>query len=538
MTVTEDQPSARTMAPPTPEPHARAWRGLGAGFLVKLLLMGVVNAFGISVILSAWQAESWVVLGASAVLLLFADWVYFSKRALPLKYLLPGLVFLLIFQVFTLAYTGYVAFTNYGTGHAGSMQQAVDAALIQAEKRLPDSPTYPLSVVRQGDQVGFAVADGDEVRVGTETQPLTVVDDAETDEAGTPTLVPGWDVVPRAELLTDTALQQVVTTLRVPVSDDAEEGSIRTREGSKGTVYASSMEWDPDAGTLTNTETGVVYSADDTGRFIGDDGSSLPAGWYVNVGFDNFVRAVTDTTLAGPLFQVMIWTFVFAIASVVVSFAVGLAFALLYNDERIRGRKVIRTLLILPYAFPAFMSALLWRGMLNAEFGVVNELFFFGSSIGWLSDPVLARLAVVFVNVWLSYPYWFLVCTGALQALPADTLEAATIDGASRWRRFTAITLPLLLVSTAPLAIASFAFSFNNFTIIYMLTEGGPAFPGNQARLGATDILISAIYKISGVSGGVADYGLASALSIVVFVVIGAISALAFRQTRKLEEFQ
>jgi len=511
---------------------------MGGGFLVKLLLMGIVNAFGVSVVLSAWQAQSWAILGVSVALLAIADWVYFSRRALPLKYLLPGLVFLAIFQVFTLAYTGYVAFTNYGTGHAGSMQQAVDAALIQAEKRLPDSPTYPLAVVRQGDEIGFAITDDGEVRVGTAEEPLSVVEDAAVGDGDVPTAVPGWEVIPRAQLLTDTTLQQLVTSLRVPVSDDAEEGSIRTREGSKGTIYSSSLEWDETGQTLTNTETGVVYSANDRGEFVGDDGSRLPTGWYVNIGADNFVRAVTDPSLAGPLLTVTLWTFVFAIASVVVSFAVGLAFALIYNDPRLRGRKVIRTLLILPYAFPAFMSALLWRGMLNAEFGVVNELFFFGSTIGWLSDPVLARLAVVFVNVWLSYPYWFLVSTGALQALPADTLEAATIDGAGRWRRFRAITLPLLLVATAPLAISSFAFSFNNFTIIYMLTEGGPAFPGNQARLGATDILISAIYKISGVSGGVADYGLASALSIVVFIVIGVISALAFRQTRKLEEYQ
>ncbi len=537
MVVKEDT-AVEAPAAPRRESHARGWKGLGWGFLVKLLLMGVVNAFGISVILSAWAAESWVILGASVVLLLIADWVYFSKRALPLKYLLPGLAFLFIFQIFTLGYTGYVAFTNYGTGHAGSMQQAVDAALIQDERRVPDSPTYPLSVVRQGDVVGFAISDDGEVKVGTEEQPLQVVDGAETAESGAPTTVPDWEVVPRAELLSDRELQDAVLNLRVPMSDEAEAGSLRTREGSRGTIYTSSLEWDADAKTLTDTESGVVYSPNDRGRFVGDDGTTLPTGWYVNVGFDNFVRAVTDSSLAGPLLQVTWWTFAFALLSVIVSFAVGLLFAIVYNDDRVRGRKVIRTLLILPYAFPAFMSALLWRGMLNAEFGVINELFFGGASIGWLSSEFLARFSVLFVNVWLSYPYWFLVTTGALQALPADTLEAATLDGAGRWRKFQSVVLPLLLVSTAPLAIASFAFSFNNFTIIYMLTEGGPAFVGNQARLGATDILISAIYKISGVSGGVADYGLASALSIVVFIVIGAISAVAFRQTRKLEEYQ
>ena len=120
--------------------------------------------------------------------------------------------------------------------------------------------------------------------------------------------------------------------------------------------------------------------------------------------------------------------------------------------------------------------------------------------------------------------------------MPQDTLDAASIDGAGRWRQFRSIMLPLLLVSTAPLAIASFAFNFNNFTIIYMLTGGGPNFEGAASGLGSTDILISAIYQISGVAGGTADYGLASALSIIVFLVIGLISALAFRQTRKLEE--
>ena len=184
------------------------------------------------------------------------------------------------------------------------------------------------------------------------------------------------------------------------------------------------------------------------------------------------------------------------------------------------------------------MESLQLTGMLNSEFGVVNDLFFFGADINWLGDPWLARGAILFVNLWLSYPYWFLVCTGALQAMPSETLEAATIDGAGRWRQFRSIILPLLLVSTAPLAIASFAFNFNNFTIIYMLTGGGPNFADSATGLGSTDILISAIYQISGVAGGTADYGLASALSILVFIVIGVISALAFRQTRKLEELQ
>jgi arabinogalactan oligomer / maltooligosaccharide transport system permease protein len=536
-----DAASAPTDAPARPprrESHARLWRGHGVGFLVKLLLMGLVNAFGVMIALTAVAAESWLVLAGIVVLVLAADVVYFTRRALALKYLLPGLVFLLVFQVFIFGYTAYIAFTNYGTGHAGTQAQAVDSALIQGERRVEGSATYPLAVIESGGEYGFAITDDGEVRAGSATQPLEPVSGARTGTGDAPTEVPGWTVVPRATVLTDQSLQAAVASLRVPFSDDPNDGSLRTRDGTTGSVYTSTLVWDEDAQSITDTTTGTVYAATAEGTFAAPDGTTLPTGWYVPVGFDNFLRIFSDPRLAQPLLLVTGWTFAFATLSVVLSFGLGLVFALIFNDPRVRARRFLRMLFILPYAFPAFMSALLFRGMFNAEFGVINDLFFFGAQINWLGDPWLARMAVLWVNIWLSYPYWFLVCTGALQSLPGDTLEAASIDGAGRWRSFRSIVLPLLLVSTAPLAISSFAFSFNNFTVIYMFNNGGPAIPGAPYALGSTDILISAIYDISGVSGGAADYGLASALSIVVFVVVGLISALAFRQTRKLEEFQ
>ncbi|MFC8193410.1 ABC transporter permease subunit [Cellulomonas sp. NPDC057328] len=520
-----------------PEPHARRWDGRGGGFLVKLALMALVNAVGVSVLWAAYAQESWAIFAASLVLLVVADWVYFSRRALPLKYILPGLGFLLVFQLFSMGYTGYVALTNYGTGHNTTKEQAVDALLIQAERRVEDSPSYPLTVVQRGDELGFAIVDEGDVRVGSAEEPLTVAGNASVDGQRV-TAVPGWDVVPYTTLISDTALQQRVVDLRVPVSDDADDGSIRTREGSTGQVYSSALVHDEAADTLTNTETGVVYRATDEGRFVSDDGEALAVGWRVNVGLENFTRAFADDTYSGPLLRITVWTFAFAIATVATSFLLGLVLALVFNDTRLRGRKVMRTLFILPYAFPAFLSALLWRGMLNAnpDYGVVNQLFFLGTRIPWLDDPTLAKLAIIGVNLWLSFPYWFLVCTGALQSLPEDVMEAARIDGAGRWRTFRAITMPLLLVSTTPLLIASFAFNFNNFTLVYMLTGGGPRFTDTSATLGHTDILISMIYQLSGVAGGRADYGLASALSIIVFLIIGTISALAFRRTRRLEE--
>ena len=141
------------------------------------------------------------------------------------------------------------------------------------------------------------------------------------------------------------------------------------------------------------------------------------------------------------------------------------------------------------------------------------------------------------MNLWLGFPYMFLITTGALQSIPGDVLEAAKIDGAGPMRTFRSIQMPLLLVSTAPLLISSFAFNFNNFTLIFMLTEGGPRFADASVPVGHTDILISMVYQISGLDGRAStNYGLASALSIMIFLIIGTISALAFRKTRQLEE--
>jgi len=534
-------PSTAVETPPAPAQDtslARRWQGLGWGFLGKLGLMMLVNAFGLATIFSALNAKAWGILIAMVVLLVLADIIYFTKRFVPLKYIFPGLVFLLVFQVFTMAYTGYVAFTNYGTGHNLTQQQAIDANLIQNEKKVDGSPTYPLTIIRDRGELGFAIVDDGVVKAGTADVPLQEVPDAVVDGSGRATKVPGFDVVPVSEVYSDQTLQKQVVVLRVPVSADSTEGSIRTQDAVNGAVYRSVLVWSEELQTMTNVDTGVVYVADpNTGSFVADDGTTLPVGWRVVVGFQNFTKALTDPNYAVPLLKVTAWTFAFAILTVLSSFFVGLILAIIFNDDRIRGRKVWRTLFILPYAFPAFMSALLWKGMLNRQFGIINEWFFHGANIPWLQDPWLARFSVLAVNLWLSYPYWFLVCTGALQALPKETMEASRIDGAGASRQFRSITLPLLLISTAPLAIASFAFNFNNFTIIWMLTEGGPAMPESNTGLGYTDLLISAIYRISGVQGGKADYGLASALSILVFIVVGVVSAIAFRQTRKLEEF-
>ncbi|GIG25789.1 ABC transporter permease subunit [Cellulomonas denverensis] len=510
--------------------HARDFR---PGFIAKLVLIALIDAFGVYGVLAAWNQEAWGILTSMVVLLLIANWVYFSKRTLPLKYILPGLVFLLVYQVYVMAYTGYVAFTNYGDGHNSTKGQAIEALLVQNERRVEGTNTYQLTVVGRGDELGFAVQDSDgDVRVGTAEDPLEEVD--ATVESGQITAIPGFDVLDRNTVL---ERQGEVTSLRVPVSDDPNDGSIRTQDARTGYVAESTLHYDEAADTMTDTTTGTVYTPNDRGQFEAEDGSKLPVGWRVFVGGENFTTAFTDSRYAGPFWKILVWTFAFAIGSVATTFLLGLFLAVVFNDTRLRGRKIYRTLLILPYAIPGFLGALLWSGMLNRRFGFINEVILGGANVGWLTDPWLAKLSVLGVNLWLGFPYMFLICTGALQSLPGDVMEAAKIDGASPWRAFRSVTMPLLLVSTTPLLISSFAFNFNNFTLIYMLTQGGPRFADASVPLGHTDILISMVYSVAGVDGNAAkNYGLASALSIMIFVIVGGISALAFRKTRQLEE--
>jgi len=181
------------------------------------------------------------------------------------------------------------------------------------------------------------------------------------------------------------------------------------------------------------------------------------------------------------------------------------------------------------------MSILIWNGMFNREFGAVNALL--GFQVDWYNDPFLAKVVILVVNLWLGFPYFYLIATGALQAIPSELMEAAAIDGANPRQIFRQITLPLLLQILSPLLIASFAFNFNNFNLIYLLTGGGPRSELDGQLAGATDILISFTYKIA-FGSSVQDLGLASAISLVIFLLVASISMYGIRKSKVLERFQ
>jgi ABC-type sugar transport system permease subunit len=264
---------------------------------------------------------------------------------------------------------------------------------------------------------------------------------------------------------------------------------------------------------------------------------SLP-GWRTVVGFENYTALFTNERIRQPFIGVFLWNMVFAVGTVAINFILGLALANALQNDRLRGRAIYRSLLILPYAVPAFLSTLIWRGLLNEQFGQVNDVLArFGiEAIPWLGDPNWAKVAVLLVNLWLGFPYMFLITSGALTSIPVELKEAARVDGASAWMVFRTVTIPLLLVSTAPLLIGAFAFNFNNFVLILLLTGGGPPMSGFDVPVGATDILISFTFDLAQGAGRGNQFALASAVVVLIFIVVAIISAFSFRFTKRLED--
>ena len=250
------------------------------------------------------------------------------------------------------------------------------------------------------------------------------------------------------------------------------------------------------------------------------------------VGFANFIEVLT-----GPFKEVFLpvfgWNIIFAVVS-----TAGLIVAMAVNNPNIKEKSVYRAILIIPWALPATVAILSWQGLLNGSYGAINNLLLnlhlISNPIPWLTDPTWARVALIIVNIWLGFPYMMNVCLGALGAIPDSYYEAADVDGASKWLQFRKITLPSLAQISYPLLISSFAFNFNNFGSAFLITKGGPPRMATQFA-GYTDILASVNYKLSTQFG---RFEIASAISIIIFLILGTISYYQMKLSGQFEEVE
>ncbi len=520
------------MTSPTPKGRPRAGARLSF-FSVKILVLGLFDAFVLRFAISLYlQGQIGFSLSAALGLILI-NVVALTERAYPLRYLLPGLVFMAAMVLYPLFYNIYISFTNYGTGNILSKGQVIE----QLEKRMyaaPEAAKHPFVLFEAPDQqltLLFTDHRGRQfASKGDIILPLEEIGDYDFDQAGQVVRIGGAQRLERREVLKRIALLQQLRLnwdgVELQLADAAHFQELKPRY-----TYLDAQD------RVIDNRTGTGYTPLN-GYFTDANGERLLPGYRIHVGFANYLRLLTNKAIAGPFAQVFAWTFTWAFFSVALTFTLGLLLALILNHPDLKLTGLYRSLLIIPYAIPGFVSALVWRGLFNTEFGQVNRVLqaVLGTAVPWLQDPFWAKIALLTVNLWLGFPYMMIVTLGALQSISPELYEAAYCDGATKGQRLRYITMPLLMTTVSPLLVSSFAFNFNNFTLIHLFTGGRPPIAGAATPAGATDILISYTYRLAFEGGRGADYGLAAAVSVLIFIIIGTITWFNFRFTRALEE--
>ena len=253
------------------------------------------------------------------------------------------------------------------------------------------------------------------------------------------------------------------------------------------------------------------------------DADQTRLGEQVFIGLVNFWEVLT----ASGFLRVTIFTLVWTVVNVTAHIGIGLFLALILQRANIKGKTAYRTILLLPWAVPSYISVLVWKGMFQPD-GLINDLL--GTDINFLSDPTGAQIIVILVNIWLGIPFMMMSISGALQALPSDMYEAAKIDGVTGWDAFRYLTFPNLRSALVPLSLLGFIWTFNMFNVIYLMTDGGPDLYFGEP--GQTDILITYVYDVAFRDGA---YGVAAAWSVIIFLMLLAFSWTYMKQTNATE---
>ena len=267
-------------------------------------------------------------------------------------------------------------------------------------------------------------------------------------------------------------------------------------------------------------------------------------------GLDNFAYMFSGGNSLGSeiknrFLPVLLWTFVWTIFATFTCYFGGIILALLINKKGIKGKKIFRTVFILTIALPTFITLLSVRNLLDPTNGPINEILInigiIDKPIHFLqleqfdNNPMLARVMVILINMWIGIPYTMLMTSGILMNIPEDLYEAATVDGASRMKMFFKITLPYIIFVTTPYLISSFVGNINSFNIIFLLTEGRPLVPANTFEAGQTDLLVTWLYKLT-MKEGNKQYNTGAVIGILTFIITSTITLITYRRSKAYNE--
>ncbi|WP_432453433.1 MULTISPECIES: maltose ABC transporter permease MalF [unclassified Agarivorans] len=522
---------------------------------LKLLLVSAIVLLNGYAIVLMYAGGEYAFALLTLVVVSTGVYVFVNKKMYAHRYIFPGIAGMVVFIIFPLAYTIGIAFTNYsgtnllslerveqlhtqkiymakGGSFGFQLHRAEDGKYILALKQ--DEVMF---ITRPIDAISNADIKAKKLSLETSRLKLKVVDSLPNSP-----VTPIKDIITHRQflgsliLVTPNGDELVMNGLRKfsamkPLYSRLQDGVVLKDSGV--ILPGPSILRNNQTGQLMlpNMETGYFQYIDGDGEFVGE---RLAPGFTVKVGWKNFDRVMTDKGIKEPFIEIFIWTVIFAAASVAFTLAIGMVLACLIQWEELKGRAIYRVVLILPYAIPAFISILVFKGLFNQNFGEINGILesLFGIKPDWFTDPLMAKSMILIVNTWLGYPYMMILCLGMLKSIPEDLYEASAMDGAGPISNFLNITVPLLMKPLTPLLVASFAFNFNNFVLIQLLTNGGPDIIGASTPAGTTDLLVSYTYRIAFQGDGGQDYGLASAIATLIFLVVGALALVNLKLTK------
>lgn len=497
---------------------------------LKYLLAGLVLLLDFYLVVLMYSQGEYLFAILTLVILTSGIYIFTNKKTYAWRYVYPGITGMTIFILFPLIATIAIAFTNY----SGSNQLAFERAVnVLSEQRYFSGDKYNFALHQQSDnqyKISLVNPNTEQTFISDNFE-LTAGNSINVSEQPFPELE-------AAPIRLITQNRAALQTIKVVLPDNNELTMSSLRQFS---VQKSRYQFDEESKILLNNETGKRYRANDEIGFfqsIDENGNwlneTIEPGYTVSIGMDNFVKIFTDEGIQKPFIQIFIWTVLFSLLTVVFTVLVGMVLACLVQWEALKGKAIYRVLLILPYAVPSFISILIFKGLFNQSFGEINMILnqLFGISPEWFNDPFLAKVMILIVNTWLGYPYMMILCMGLLKAIPSDLYEASAMDGASTWQNFSKITFPLLLKPLTPLMIASFAFNFNNFVLIQLLTNGRPDMIGTTTPAGYTDLLVSYTYRIAFEGSGNQDFGLAAAIATIIFLLVGGLALLNIKASK------
>ncbi|GAA3960423.1 maltose ABC transporter permease MalF [Allohahella marinimesophila] len=492
--------------------------------IIKFGIAALIIGLALYLILALYAQGEFVFALLFLVLTGFAVFVFFDKRLYAHRYIYPSLAGMTLFVIFPLLYTVGIGFTNYSADNLLSYERVQQNLLSRSYES--GSTRYQYQLFEQPE--GYVVY----LEGPTETlrsAPFSL----DATEPSDPVPVTSTTDAPLGEPLALRDIIQLRSALGELVLATEDGSELRQANLRAFAAVHPLYSFGPDQ-QLVNNQTGISYIPNhDTGFYESAEGERLAPGWSVTIGFGNYLQVLTDPGIRDPFLQIFLWTIVFAVATVIFTLVLGLLLANLLQWDQIKGKAFYRTMFILPYAVPAFISILVFKGLFNQNFGEINLILenVFGIRPDWFSDPALARTMILIVNTWLGYPYMMLLTMGLLQAIPRDLYEASAMDGAGPISNLLNVTFPLIIKPLVPLLVASFAFNFNNFVLIALLTGGAPDIIGAGTPAGTTDLLVSYTYRIAFQDSG-QNFGLAAAIATIIFLLVGALSLLNLKLSK------